>query len=233
MLNHEQFPYINENMTASRLVTAGYRSLSLSRRAQRHLPAIFRQASSAANSKVNFIAIEAKWNAKWASRQGRKQYSEFWEPVYHPLAPLYGEHLRTPTILDALTWCNSMKGITAASRISKTSMFDRILELGKSHALDTVSQCPDKNSMDVKVCIDTYGTDVTRTYVVFRSQIVMNPLCYENGVVQIKQWFEMIWKAISSAHDSYIVSQTDPLGLAEHPRSFVRTRSGDLVGFCR
>jgi len=207
-------------MNALNLATAGHQSFWLSSRVQLHLSGTFRQGSSAANSKLNLIAIEAKWKATWTSRQSKKQDCEFRQRIYHPLEPLYYEHLKTPTILDALTWCNSMKGVAAAPRNSKTNMIDRILELAKSQALNTVSQCPGKNSMDVKTCIDTYGTDVTRTYVVFRSQIPKNPLCYENGVVQIKQWFEMIWKAISLAHDSYMVSQTAPPDLPNIPEAF-------------
>ena len=180
------------------------------RRIQHHVPGISRQASSAADPKVNFLALEAKWQARWETREGKIQESEDSKTVYHPLAPLYCKHLRRLSILDALNWSSSVKGIAPTTRNSKSIIFDRILELANPGKFEELPDDP-HNSMDMETCIGKYGADITRTYVIFRSEIVRNPSCHEPGISQIQQWFESIWKAILLAHDSYTVSQTPPV----------------------
>lgn len=95
---------------------------------------------------------------------------------------------------------------SATARNGKGSIFDRILELTKPKSLRTPPDHLD-NNIDLETCVDKYGADITRTYVVLRSYMGKNPPYYENEVIQIQQWFESIWKAILLAHESYTSTQ--------------------------
>ncbi|CAG8982738.1 hypothetical protein HYALB_00001019 [Hymenoscyphus albidus] len=169
---------------------------------------IFRQSSSTTKApKIDFLALEAKWQAKWTTSEGKIKDCGIWDRGYHPLVPLYHKHLRTPTILDALAWCTTTEASTAASRDSNGSLLNRILELAKLGRFDRPSGLPDNTCMDMETCIAKYGTDVTRTYVVFRKQLVGNHWCYENDVIQIQQWLQSIREATLLANESYAFTQ--------------------------
>lgn len=162
---------------------------------------------------MDFLALEAKWQAKWTTREGKIKDYETWDEGYHPLAPPYCKHLQTPTILDALTWYNTIEGST---RNSNGSILNKVLELAKSRKFDKHSGNPD-NSTDLETCIAKYGTDVTRTYVVFRNQLVENPSCRENEIIQIQQWLQSIWEATLLANESYALTQVSIPATLEIP----------------
>lgn len=84
------------------------------------------------------------------------------------------------------------------------------------------------NGMDLETCIDKYRTDITRTYLVFRSQVQTNPSFGESQITEIQQWFESIRKADLLAHDSYNDTQVASPSAPKTPDFFTRTRSGKL-----
>lgn len=189
------------------------------RQIQQPLLNISRRSSSTTKvPKIDFLALEAKWHAKWTTREGKIEDCGIWDGGYHPLAPLYCEHLRTPTILDALAWCNTIEASTAASRNSSSSILNKILKLAKSRKFNRPSGPPD-NSMDLETCIAKYGTDVARTYVVFRNQLVENPSSYENDIIQIQQWLQSIWEATLLANKSYALTQVSTPGTPSLPEA--------------
>ncbi|KAL8946880.1 MAG: hypothetical protein Q9222_006779 [Ikaeria aurantiellina] len=77
-----------------------------------------RLRSSTAISKFDALAIEAKWKAKWAVKDLKKEHSE---NDYTPLSPL------PYSILAVRKWCNNEEGLVRESDIRDDSMFDRLL----------------------------------------------------------------------------------------------------------
>jgi hypothetical protein len=152
------------------------------------------RAYSTAGATVNVARLEAKWQGKWAKREGIEP--EYMNVIDPPLEPLYSKHLQIPTVLDVLKWCRNMKSGAAPLRNTRETVLDKILEISASANIIK----PPAN-MDLKAYIHRYGADVIRTHVVFTEQDY--PSLREDGISAVQQWFESIWKAILLAHGSY------------------------------
>lgn len=195
-------PQSKTSMNIFRLASAGCHS-NLTRRP---VPGIHRVASSAATQTFDSHAIEAKWQAKWELRQGKKR-SDGYESLQeqHPLSPLYINHLRPMSILDTLRLHSSENSHVLTLGKSKPNIFHKVLDL-----VNLRSRSKSSDKADLKKCIDKYGSDITRTYVVFWGDISDDYLCNERGILEIQQWSDTMWKATLLAHESYIVTQPAP-----------------------
>lgn len=170
-------------MRALRLPLANFRLLqSFSwRRDPRSI--ILRQKSTKASPKVDFLALEAKWQAKWASESRVLQQAKNKPTIYSSLPPLYGTHLPKPSILDAL---------------NRSGNFDD----SKSAYLD--------DGMDLDACIRTYGQDITLAHAAFYSGRESRPYS-KQGIIKIQKRLEYIWGAVLLAHGSYTLTQANDM----------------------
>ncbi|MCJ1249292.1 Leucyl-tRNA synthetase, mitochondrial [Trapelia coarctata] len=207
------------------LFLTGYRSLCRPHKLQHHLLGILSRASSIANPKVDFLALETEWHAKWMTSEDKTQPSDYRKNAYHPLAPLYYKHLRTLTAMSNLVRYNNVEGGAAALKKGKSSIFDRILELVRPGGIERLLDHLD-SSMDMKTCIGKYGSDITRTYL-----IEDNPPCNEKEIIQIQQWFEVIWEAILLAHASYKGTQVSASPLSDIPATLYEPNLENWVDY--
>ncbi|KAI0538358.1 hypothetical protein GGR58DRAFT_309773 [Xylaria digitata] len=156
------------------------------------------QTASTANPKIDFLALEAKWQAKWDNRGAHVPRDvSVWGNQTPSLSPFYFRHLRKPTtILETLEWHYGRIGARTVNK--EHTVFDRILQLSRPEYADFGTH------------IRRYGVDVIRTSLVFCGQTVEDTDIDEAEIEQTRQWFESIWKAIALAHDSYIITQRCP-----------------------
>lgn len=154
--------------------------------------------ASTAGPKINFLALEAKWQAKWDNRDTRVLRDVFVGGAQTPsLSPFYLHHLRKPTtILETLEWHYGRISVHTENR--EHTIFDRIFQLSR----------PRYVAFDTHVL--RYGVDILRTSLVFCGQTVEDTDITEAEIERTRHWFERIWRAIALAHDSYISTQRCP-----------------------
>lgn len=169
---------------------------------------------STAVCQIDFVALEAKWQAKWDNRKAhvlRDESAEsdifFQSPQVPPLSPFYLRHLRKPTtILETLEW-----------HYGKTS----VRTVNKEHAVfDRIFQCSRAATGDLGTYIRKYGVDIIRTSLVFNGRKVEDLNIDEAEIEETRGWFYMIQEATALAHDTYIVDQCGPTGLPDIPGAF-------------
>ena len=177
----------------------------LSNHVRHHWPCVLRRSSSAADPKVNFLALEAKWQAKRETKEGNLPESEGLKSKIHPLAPSYSKYFRRVSVLDTLKRCNGEKSIAPTNRNGKGGIFDSVVELANP-CFDTLPVYQ-SNDTNWEKCIEEYGSDIARTYTVFQDAIIQKSPSCGLDIIQIREWFESIWKATILAHESYIGSQ--------------------------
>ncbi|KAL8930410.1 MAG: hypothetical protein Q9208_000593 [Pyrenodesmia sp. 3 TL-2023] len=171
---------------------------------------------SAVGKKVDFHAIEAKWNTIWAAKESKLDKSKYRRDDFRPLSPLRF------SILAMGNRCNihGRDGVEASST-EECGFFGHRLPFATPKESDEFSTLLEKDRY-LQLCIQDFGLDVARTCMVFGVQGDRTRQCTKTDVRQIQGWFESIWEAISIAHTSYILSQAHsshpdiPAALYEH-----------------
>ncbi|KAF2491437.1 hypothetical protein BU16DRAFT_594372 [Lophium mytilinum] len=169
---------------------------------QRSTPSYASRMFSSTILKIDFHALERKWQAKWDSRGTKIQEERDMDFESNPIIPFYVDHIRRPTIMGALQSILSRKQ-AAAPRNGKTSMVEQILS-----SYDTEPSV--FRLEDLRTYSQIYGTDVVRTCVIFSQAADTDSPIQEQSVINTQKWFERAWDAVRIAHTSYEATQTDP-----------------------
>lgn len=121
-----------------------------------------REVSPAANAKIDFLALETKWQARRDNR-GVDDLQDAAVPDHQPhsLSPFYLRHFKEPiAILETLEWHYRRNDARAENKAC--TVFDRIFKLSRPR------------SADFGAYIRKCGDDVVRTSLVFRDSTVEN-----------------------------------------------------------
>ena len=183
---------------------------------QHRQSSLLSQDSSRRISKPNFRAIEAKWSQQWAARHVEMPKVEYGsQHVYHPVAPLYRRHVQNLKLLSGLN--NDQDPILIPDTDSGTILAG-VLELTKPMDPKAWSDLEERGG-DLQSAIEVYGTDITRTCMIFRGQ-EWTRTCTRKEISQTQRWFKRIWRAVLLAHDSYMFSQTATPAMPDIPAAF-------------
>lgn len=149
------------------------------------------------NTKIDFPALEAKWQTKWDNQDARTPQGVSFRHNPSSLSPFYLPHLHKPTtILETLEWHYGRTGTHFTDR--KRSVFDSVLNFSLS------------KSTELDGHLRSFGADIVRTALVFRDPIFEGDKIYKTELEQTRRWLESVWKAILSAHESYEITQRCP-----------------------
>ena len=149
------------------------------------------------NTKIDFPALEAKWQTKWDNQDARTPQGVSFRHNPSSLSPFYLPHLHKPTtILETLEWHYGRTGAHFTDK--KRSVFDSVLNFSLS------------KSTELNGHLRSFGADIVRTSLVFRDPIFEGDRIYKTELEQTQRWLESVWKAILSAHESYETTQRFP-----------------------
>ncbi|KAI1125604.1 hypothetical protein F5Y10DRAFT_246655 [Nemania abortiva] len=152
----------------------------------------YRQITSDAKNRIDFSALEAKWSSKWQDRgiEARNGWSPA-SPHRHALPPFYLRHLRTPSILEVIEYHYAKTMSAGRGREATRHMIDRVFKLAPTE------------SSPLRQFVQSHGTDVVRTSLLFSGQTTSGGGISEKDIELTQQWFEMIKEAVSIAHGHY------------------------------
>jgi hypothetical protein len=168
----------------------------LSLRCARLDTVLYRQIASQANPKIDFHALEVKWCNRWHNRAIETRNNRSPANLLPALAPFYRPHLRTPSsILDILEYHHSKTCINSTREIT---VIDRVIQL-----------VPTEHS-ELRQLVQSHGTDVVRTSLLLSDRTTGGVDINETDLKLTQQWFGLIRKAVSIAHDNYIPTQRAP-----------------------
>ena len=85
-------------------------------------------------------------------------------------ASLCWNHLRDPTVLDILIWCNGTKTSVVGPRNNKSMILDTVIALNSSSNFGKLFKCQSHRQRSEDF-IDQYGVDITQTCRLFRGQM--------------------------------------------------------------
>ncbi|KAI8629768.1 hypothetical protein F5Y19DRAFT_431791 [Xylariaceae sp. FL1651] len=153
------------------------------------------QIASQANQGIDFRSIELKWHNKWHSRGVGTRHGQLPDSRPPSLTPFYLSHLRPPTSILEILECHYARTSFDNQNIT---VLDRVCQLSPPK-LDEKGQY-----------VHSHGVDVIRTSLVFSGWTPDGIGIGETDIQLTQKWFELIWKAVSMAHDSYISTQRCP-----------------------
>ncbi|KAK7177683.1 hypothetical protein PSPO01_16268 [Paraphaeosphaeria sporulosa] len=190
-------------MIWSREVFRCHRTYFMAPRCLQFASSEVRRKSTLTGSKIDYLGVEQRWQAKWDSRGTKIQEERDMGFRADPIVPFYVDHIRRHTLMGTLQsiLCSIKRNV--GSRKGKTNMVEQILA--------SYDNLPLGSQMEsLRTHSSQYGADIVRCCTVFSQEAdTENRLC-EQSLLETQRWFECTWEAVRVAHQLYEDTQAYP-----------------------